>query len=108
MAENKQVPAEVEVIDEKNTLELQNALPNGTTTLVFDFDGLNGYTLLACEKQAKKQDPTIAVPALSMVYQAHVAAAAAKVKYDDILGLKGQDFNTACMMAQHFLLGSAQ
>ena len=42
MAENKQVPAEVEVIDEKNTLELQNALPNGTTTLVFDFDGLNG------------------------------------------------------------------
>lgn len=42
------------------------------------------------------------VPALSMEYQAIVAAAATKMKYDDILNLSGPDFMAACLKAQNF------
>ena len=81
MAESKH--AAVEVVDESDTvLNLSKPLPNGADKLVFDFDKINGYTLIACEKKAKKDDNTIMVPSLSQVYQAYVAAAAAGVKVD--------------------------
>lgn len=93
-----------EVVDEKNVIKLSKPLPNGADELVFDFDKISGIQLIDCEKKAKKQDPTIMVPSLSMIYQAMVAAKATGVKYDDIIGLKGPDFTAACMRAQNFLL----
>lgn len=101
--------AAVEVVDESDTvLNLSKPLPNGADKLVFDFDKINGYTLIACEKKAKKDDNTIMVPSLSQVYQAYVAAAAAGVKVDDILGLNMTDFTAACIKAQGFLLGAGR
>lgn len=56
------------------------------------FEGISGYTLIKCEKSAKNEDRTITVPALSMTYQAHVAAAACGCKVDDIYSLPAADF----------------
>ena len=107
MAESKH--AAVEVVDESDTvLNLSKPLPNGADKLVFDFDKINGYTLIACEKKAKKDDNTIMVPSLSQVYQAYVAEAAAGVKVDDTLGLNMTDFTAACIKAQGFLLGAGR
>ena len=47
------------------------------------------------------------MPALSQVYQAHVAAIAANVKYDDILALTAKDFTAVMIKTQGFLLGTA-
>ncbi len=75
--------------------------------LVFNYEALSGYSLIQCEKAAKKEDPTISVPSLSQIYQAHVAAAAAGVKVDDILSLPAKKFTKVTLEAQNFLLGSA-
>lgn len=93
-----------EIVDEKNVLKLKKPLPSGGDTLIFDFDRINGYTLLKCEKLAKKEDSSIAYLPFSQVYQAFVAAAAAKVKYDDILSLDGADFVAVTTRAQGFLM----
>lgn len=61
----------------------------------------------AAKKQQKKEDASIVVPALSQVYQAHVAAIAANVKYDDILALTAKDFTAVMIKTQGFLLGTA-
>lgn len=95
---------EAEVVDNGDILHLTTPLPNGKTEIYFDFSNLNGYTLLACMSSAKKKDALMTVPALSMEYQAAVAAAAAKMRYDDILNLSGPDFMAACLKAQNFLL----
>ena len=87
-------------------VELSRALPDGKKTLVLDFDNITGYTLLNCEKAAKKEDAGMVVPSLSQVYQAHVAAIAADVKYDDILALSARDFTAVMIKTQGFLLGS--
>ncbi len=87
-------------------VELSKALPDGKKTLVLDFDKITGYTLLSCEKAAKKEDAGMVVPSLSQVYQAHVAAIAADVKYDDILALSARDFTAVMIKTQGFLLGS--
>lgn len=87
-------------------VELSRALPDGKKTLVLDFDKITGYTLLNCEKAAKKEDAGMVVPSLSQVYQAHVAAIAADVKYDDILALSARDFTAVMIKTQGFLLGS--
>lgn len=87
-------------------IDLSRALPDGRTSLVLDFDKVTGYTLLRCEKAAKKDDASIVVPALSQVYQAHVAAIAADVKYDDILALSAKDFTAVMIKIQGFLLGT--
>ena len=111
MAEKKTaevVELDAEVIDDDNTLKLSKPLASGANQLVFDFDRINGYVLIKCEKAAKKEDPTITVQALSMIFQAHVAAAAAKVRYDDILGLSASDFTAACLKAQAFLLNAGR
>lgn len=93
----------LEIVDEDNVLHLSKPLANGADKLIFDFDKINGYTLIACEKRARKEDPSAMVLLLSQVYQAYVAAAACGVKYDDILGLNASDFTAACIKAQDFL-----
>lgn len=96
----------IQTAPEDQTIELTRALPDGTKTLILDFDKVSGYTLLRCEKAAKKEDASIVVPALSQVYQAHVAAIAANVKYDDILALPAKDFTAVMIKTQGFLLGT--
>lgn len=97
----------VQTVLDDQKIELTRALPDGTKTLILDFDNVSGYTLLRCEKAAKKEDASIVVPALSQVYQAHVAAIAANVKYDDILALTAKDFTAVMIKTQGFLLGTA-
>lgn len=98
---------QVQTVPDDQKIELTRALPDGTKTLILDFDNVSGYTLLRCEKAAKKEDASIVVPALSQVYQAHVAAIAANVKYDDILALSAKDFTAVMIKTQGFLLGTA-
>lgn len=98
---------QVQTVPDDQKIELPRALPDGTKTLILDFDNVSGYTLLRCEKAAKKEDASIVVPALSQVYQAHVAAIAANVKYDDILALTAKDFTAVMIKTQGFLLGTA-
>ena len=98
---------QVQTVPDDQKIELPRALPDGTKTLILDFDNVSGYTLLRCEKAAKKEDASIVVPALSQVYQAHVAAIAANVKYDDILALSAKDFTAVMIKTQGFLLGTA-
>jgi hypothetical protein len=97
----------VQTVPDDQKIKLTRALPDGTKTLILDFDNVSGYTLLRCEKAAKKEDASIVVPALSQVYQAHVAAIAANVKYDDILALTAKDFTAVMIKTQGFLLGTA-
>lgn len=78
---------------------------NGRITLDFDFDKIKGSTLLKCEKKAKEVDSSIVVPQLSMVFQAHVAAAAVGARYDDIMNLPGSDFMAVTMRVSRFLNG---
>lgn len=99
-------PVETKVIDPKNILHLHKPLRNGAEELIFDFDKVTGYDLIACERAAKKKDPAMTMPAFSQSYQAMVAGLAADVRYDDILGLNAKDFSAACLMAQAFLLGA--
>lgn len=96
----------VTVIDDSNIVHLTSPLSNGQQELIFDWGKITGYTLIKCLSSAKKQDPGMAVPALSLPYQAAVAAVAAGVRYDDILGLSGPDFMATVIHAQNFLLQS--
>lgn len=98
---------QVQTVPDDQKIELTRALPDGTKTLILNFDNVSGYTLLRCEKAAKKEDASIVVPALSQVYQAHAAAIAANVKYDDILALTAKDFTAVMIKTQGFLLGTA-
>lgn len=95
-----------EPVDEGNMIQLRKPMRSGASELHLDFDRVTGYILLRCEKEAKKEDPLISVMALSQVYQARVAAAASKVKYDEILELSGADFTAVCLKVQNFLMGS--
>ena len=93
-------------VDEGNVIQLKKPLRSGAAEIHLDFDRVTGYILLKCEKQAKKEDPLISVPALSQEYQARVAAVAARMKYDEILELSGADFTAVCLKVQNFLMGS--
>ena len=97
---------DAEPVEEANVIQLKKPMHSGATEIHLDFDHVTGYILLRCEKEAKKEDPLISVMALSQAYQARVAAAAAKVKYDEILELSGADFTALCMRVQNFLMGS--
>lgn len=90
----------------QDTLKLQKPLADGRTELIFDFSKINGYALIKCEAVAKKLDRSIVVPSLSMVYQAHVTAAATGLRYDDVLSLSGTDFTAALLKTQSFLTGT--
>lgn len=73
-----------------------------------NFDNITGYVLIRCEKAAKNEDRSITVPALSMTYQAHVAAMACGCKIDDIFALPAADFTRVCLEVQNFLLNSGK
>jgi len=99
------VAAEAEVVDESNIVQLSKPL-RGKDELIFDFAKIKGSTLLKCEKKAKEVDNSIVVPQLSMAFQAHVAAAAAGVKYDEIINLPGLDFMAVTLKVSRFLSGA--
>lgn len=99
------VKAEAEVVDENNIVHLSKPL-RGKDELIFDFAKIKGSTLLKCEKKAKEVDNSIVVPQLSMAFQAHVAAAAAGVKYDEIINLPGLDFMAVTLKVSRFLSGA--
>lgn len=109
MGEEMNTPAEVqdevEVLDENNIVNLRKPL-NGKDALILDFSKITGATLLKCEKKAKEVDPAIIMPQLSMVYAAHVAAAAAGVRYDDIISLFAPDFTAVTSKVNRFLNGA--
>ena len=105
-AEKTGAIVEAEVLDEGSLVKLQKAL-DGREELHLDFDKLTGGVLLKCASKAKKDDPLMTVPSLSQAYQAHVAAAAAGLKYDDILRLSAPDFIAVTLRTQSFLNGSA-
>lgn len=97
---------DAEPVEEANVIQLKKPMHSGATEIHLDFDHVTGYILLRCEKEAKKEDPLISVMALSQAYQARVAAAAAKMKFDEILELSGADFTAVCLKVQNFLMGS--
>ena len=99
------VAAEAEVVDESNIVQLSKPL-RGKDELIFDFAKIKGSTLMKCEKKAKEVDNSIDVPQLSMAFQAHVAAAAAGVKYDEIINLPGLDFMAVTLKVSRFLSGA--
>ena len=82
---------------------LSRPLPDGRTEVVLDFERVTGHVLIQCEKDAKKDDPSMLVPALSQSYQARIAAVAGKVKIDDILDLPADDFTAMTITVQSFL-----
>lgn len=99
------VKAEAEVVDESSIVHLSKPL-RGKDELIFDFAKIKGSTLLKCEKKAKEVDASIVVPQLSMAFQSHVAAAAAGVKYDEIINLPGADFMAVTLKVSRFLSGA--
>ena len=106
MAENAVEVIEAEIIDDNNVVKLSKPLASGTDMLIFDFDKITGFKLVKAAREAKKDDPQMVVPALSQAYQAHVAAIAAGVKYEEILALNAIDFTAATVKVQAFLLGA--
>ena len=99
------IPVEAEVMDDEKSIKLSKPL-NGRTELVFDFDKIKGSTLLKCEKKTKDIDNTVVVPQLSMIFQAHVAAAALGMRYDDIINLPAPDFMAVTLKVSRFLSGA--
>lgn len=76
------------------------------TSLTLDFDGLTGHDLLTCARQAQtmSQNEVVFIRALSLSYQAVVAAKAAGVPVELIQSLKGKDFTQVTQHAQNFLI----
>lgn len=99
---------DAEVLDDSNTMKLQKPLPNGRGELIFNFDRINGYVLMRCEKLAKKEDPSITTPILAMPFQAHIAAKACGIKYDDVLSLAAPDFMAVTRKVLSFLTSAVR
>ena len=91
--------------EDDNVITLSKPM-NGRITIGFDFDKIKGSTLLKCEKKAKEVDSSIVVPQLSMVFQAHVAAAAVGARDDDIINLPAPDFMAVTLKVSRFLNGA--
>lgn len=91
--------------EDDNVITLSKPM-NGRITLGFNFDKIKGATLLKCEKKAKETDSSIVVPQLSMTFQAHVAAAALGMRYDDIINLPAPDFMAVTLKVNRFLNGA--
>ncbi|MBR3457687.1 MAG: hypothetical protein IKH16_05995 [Selenomonadaceae bacterium] len=96
---------DAETVDEGNVIRLCKPM-NGKKEIVLDFDKVNGLTLLSCEKNARKIDGNIVIPQFSTVYKAQVAAAAAGMRYDDIIRLSGPDFTAVTNRVAAFLSGA--
>ena len=86
------------------TVKLKKAF-RGKNEITLDFGSLTGATLIRCEKNAKTIDNMLVVASGSLVYNAQVAAAAAKVRYDDIINLSAQDFAAVARRVGSFLSG---
>lgn len=107
MEDSKEIiVAEAEVVDEADSVKLKNPV-GGKQEINFDFSKITGGVLLKCERLAKKDDPGMLVASLSMTFQAHVAAAASGLRYDDIIGLSAPDFMAVTLRAQRFLSSGA-
>ena len=72
--------------------------------LDIDLDGLNGIDLMKANA-AQRGNPDNVVPALSMGYQAQVAALAANVPIEVNHQLCAPDFVKVTIEVQNFLLG---
>ena len=106
MSENVNVEdmavVESEILDEDDVIKLIKPMGD-KTELIFNFDKINGRVLIDCLKKAQREDSNILVPALSMVYQAMVAARALDMRYDDVIGLSGADFTAVTQRVSRFL-----
>lgn len=69
-----------------------------------DFDSLRGLDLLEAEKEARALGDESVMLALSMQYQAAVAAKVSVLSYDDVLNLKGNDFTKVTNAVFTFLM----
>lgn len=84
------------------------------TELKFDFEGLDGNTLLAVNREIAATMPSkqggsfqeMVLPETDKTYQAFVAAKAAGVMVEVILALKAPDFNIVTRTTLAFLLGT--
>lgn len=105
---DKEVSTTVETVDDDHKLELKTPMADGTKTLVFDENLVNGRTLIKCATLAKKEDPTMMIPSMSTVYQAHVAAAMTKKRYDEICNLSMRDFTAVTTKTLGFLTSTGE
>jgi hypothetical protein len=74
------------------------------TELQLDFSTLTGNDMIKAEAEARVLGGPMPVPELSKQYQAVVAAKAANVHVDMIMGLPAKDFTKVTMAVQNFLL----
>ncbi|MBR1728499.1 MAG: hypothetical protein IJ728_03135 [Selenomonadaceae bacterium] len=91
-----------EIIDDDNVIRLVKPIGD-RNELIFDFEKINGRTLLQCEKVARQEDAGMLIPALSTVFQAVVAGKALGMKYDDIINLSAPDFIAVTQKVSRFL-----
>lgn len=78
------------------------------TEFALDFDSLTGEDLLSAERQFNEisgGDSFTPVKQIAQMYQALVAARAAKVPYELVKSLPAKDFSKLTVRAQNFLLG---
>ena len=93
--------------DNPNIVTVKLSKPfRGKDELVLNFDDVTGATLIRCEKNAKTIDNTLFVVSGSLIFNAQVAAAAAKVRYDDIIGLPLKDFAAVSRRVGNFINGA--
>ena len=92
---------------DENKIKLSKPI-DGKEELILDFDKITGAALLKCEVKARQSDKGMVVPQVSLTFQAHVAAAAAGLKYDEIINLPGSDFMALTVAVSNFLAGSAR
>ena len=72
--------------------------------LVMKLDDLTGNDLLAAEKESRAMGDKTAVPELSKQYLATVAARAAKVPVEMIMGLPAKHFTRVTLGVQSFFV----
>ena len=72
--------------------------------LHLDFDTLTGNDLVQAEKEVRAMGEKSPFLAVSMQYQAAVAAKAIGCPVDDVLALSGKDFTHVMAAAADFLL----
>ena len=74
------------------------------TELDLDLDSLTGQDLIDATNEARARGDQSVIIELSKLYQAIVAAKAAKVSVDMVITLGGKDFIAVTKAAQSFLL----
>jgi hypothetical protein len=74
------------------------------TEINAEFDNLTGQDLIDATNEARARGDQSVIIELSKLYQAIVAAKAAKVPIDMVIAMNGKDFVTVTKAAQSFLL----